>query len=105
VTVNETSESLSPVQATRDQRLIAVSVPKGTTLRHLSLLYLDRFDQPTLTAIRLLNPAITDPNHLEADQRILLPLYLRRDVLAAASADVIPSSIGLKPEHAPGETP
>jgi type II secretory pathway predicted ATPase ExeA len=105
VTVNETPESLSPVQATQDQRLIAVSVPKGATLRHLSLVYLDRFDQPTLTAIRLLNPAITDPNHLEANQRILLPLYLRRDVLKAASADGISSSIALKPEHAPGEAP
>jgi hypothetical protein len=84
---NKSSESLGVGQAAPDRRVVGVTVEKGATLRHLSLLYLDRFDRPTLSAILLLNPSIADPNYIEAGQRIRLPWYLRRDGPKGPSVD------------------
>ena len=67
-----------PAIAASNGGVLSVPVERGATLRHLSLLYLDRFDAKTLNEICVLNPGITDPNHLEAGQRLRLPVYLRR---------------------------
>lgn len=64
---------------------IPVVVEKDVTLRHLCLLYLNRFDQRTLAEIAKLNPAVTNPDQLWAGQRILLPLYMKR---ASAATDL-----------------
>jgi len=55
-----------------------VVVSPGVTLRHLCLLYLDRFDPTTLAQIRALNPTMTDPDYIEAGQTLRLPLDARQ---------------------------
>ncbi len=85
--VTNPSQTPGDFQAGPDPRVISVVIEKNATLRHVSLLYLDRFDQPTLAAIRQLNPAITDPNRLEVGQQIRLPLYLHRDATERMHAD------------------
>ncbi len=93
------------VQTAQDPRVISVVIEKNITLRHVSLLYLDRFDPPTLAAIRLLNPAIKDPNRIEAGQEIRLPLYLHRD-LSDRVTDALGSRFVMgKPENSPGGQP
>jgi type II secretory pathway predicted ATPase ExeA len=59
--------------------VLSLVVEKGTTLRHISLQNLGRFDSQSLAAILSLNPEITDPDRIEAGQRIRLPLNLRRN--------------------------
>jgi general secretion pathway protein A len=104
-TVSDPSEVSNPNLPAQNPRVIAAVVTKGATLRHLSLLYLDRFDQPTLAAIRRLNPAITDPNHLEVGQQILLPLDLRQGALTRLTATVDQGLIAAKPDNSPEERP
>jgi len=86
-TTPSTSESLglaegynarrSPMQsdlgATQRDQSLTVVVKPGVTLKHLGLLYLDRYDSVTLAQIRALNPTLTDPNHIEAGQLLRLP--------------------------------
>jgi general secretion pathway protein A len=72
------NRSLPPARPS-DVRVLTVIVEKGATLRHLSLVYLNRFDPIALREIRALNPELTDPDHIELGQQIRLPLYLRRD--------------------------
>ena len=55
-----------------------IVVEKQNTLRHLSLEYLNRFDNQTIDVIRALNPAIVDPDRIEAGQRLRLPIHFRR---------------------------
>jgi hypothetical protein len=55
-----------------------IVVEKQNTLRHLSLEYLNRFDSQTINEIRALNPAIVDPDRIEAGQRLRLPIHFRR---------------------------
>jgi type II secretory pathway predicted ATPase ExeA len=93
------------VQVMQDPSVISVVVEKNATLRHISLLYLDRFDQRTLAAIRVLNPSITDPNHLEAGQQIRLPLGLRRRVSDPVRADSSRSFVVRKLESSSEEHP
>jgi len=57
---------------------MTVVVEYEATLRHLCLQYLGRFDEATILEIFSLNPQLTDPSHIEAGQRLRLPLYLRR---------------------------
>jgi general secretion pathway protein A len=78
-TKSEPSEWPRSEHAVPDRLVTPITVTRGTTLRHLSLLYLDRFDQQTLAEICRLNPTITDPNQIDAGMRIRLPVYLRRD--------------------------
>lgn len=58
---------------------LAILVEKNDTLRHLSLRYLGRFDLNALIEICTLNPAITDPDHIEAGQQIQIPMALQRE--------------------------
>jgi uncharacterized protein involved in exopolysaccharide biosynthesis len=81
--------------ATGDHRIVTVVVEPHATLRHLSLLYLNRFGPSTLAAIRLLNPAMTDPNHIEPGEQLRLPLYLRRAVPGATEALAEPAAAGV----------
>ena len=69
-----------PTQATRRTSSLTVIVKQGVTLRHLCLLYLDRFDPATLAEIRALNPGIADSDHIEAGQPLRLPLAERREM-------------------------
>jgi general secretion pathway protein A len=103
--MSEPVEFSSRTQAASDPRVTAVVVARGATLRHLSLLYLDRFDAPTLAAIRRLNPAITDPNHLEAGEQILLPFDLRRDTANEMSAGGAEHLIAGRPEDPTEDRP
>ncbi len=84
---SDSPQSLSHVRPGEDPRVIGVVIEKNVTLRHLSLLYLGRFDSVALAAILLLNPAIADPNHIEAGRQVRLPLYLRRDARGHAEPD------------------
>jgi type II secretory pathway predicted ATPase ExeA len=59
-----------PAAATTER--FVVVAPKQT-LRQICLLHLGRYDGNVVEAIRRLNPALTDPNHLEAGQKIVLP--------------------------------
>jgi len=52
---------------------VEVVLPAATTLRHLSLEYLGRFDSATQSTIWALNPEIVDPNHIPAGQSVRLP--------------------------------
>jgi type II secretory pathway predicted ATPase ExeA len=54
-----------------------IIVEKQNTLRHLSLEYLNRFDSKTIDEIRALNPAIIDPDHIDAGQQLRLPIRFR----------------------------
>ena len=88
-----------PFGVTPDARTLTVVTGDGATLRQLSLLYLDKFDPATLAEIRSLNPTITDPNHIDAGQRVTLPLYPARELYAGPAA----STGG--PEFRQGEQP
>lgn len=65
----------------RDKRekggIRTIVVEKQNTLRHLSLEYLNRFDSETIDEIRALNPAIVDPDRIEAGQQLRLPVHFR----------------------------
>lgn len=63
---------------TSEASALTVFVEKDVTLRHLCLQYLGRFDEATILEVFSLNPQITDPAHIEAGQRLRLPLHLRR---------------------------
>jgi general secretion pathway protein A len=52
---------------------VMVEVKPWQTLEQISVSYFGRFDQKLVQEIRTLNPQITDINHLEAGQRIVLP--------------------------------
>jgi len=87
-----TPSSLAEKQA---RGLVAtVVVEKQDTLRHLSLEYLNRFDDKTIDEIRALNPAITDLDRIETGQRLRLPIHLRRTGLSGtqSAAQVAPFS-------------
>jgi hypothetical protein len=58
---------------------VVTIVEKGTTLRHLSLLYLQRYDLPTLARLCAFNH-ISEPNQIQIGQTIYIPLSLRRSV-------------------------
>jgi general secretion pathway protein A len=62
-----------------DDRVFSVVVARGTTLRHVSLQYLGRYDPADLAAILSLNPKITNPDEIQAGQEVRLPLSLLRD--------------------------
>ena len=57
---------------------IEIVVGREDTLRHLSLEYLNRFDDKTLAEIRALNPTIASPDRIETGQHLRLPVHLRR---------------------------
>lgn len=52
---------------------VVVEVKPWQTLEQISVSHFGRFDQELVQEIRALNPQITDINHLEAGQRIVLP--------------------------------
>jgi general secretion pathway protein A len=62
----------APVQEIGAEGFLVVVAPKQT-LRQICLLHLGRYDQHLVNTIRALNPALVDPGHLEAGQKILLP--------------------------------
>jgi type II secretory pathway predicted ATPase ExeA len=73
---SSTQPSEKPADASAIASTLAILVERDDTLRHLSLQYLGRFDLQALIEICTLNPAITDPNHIEVGQRIRMPLIL-----------------------------
>ncbi len=102
VVPNETVASHPESQAAS---VVGVTVEKNVTLRHLCLLYLNRFDQRTIAAIQYLNSEIADPNRLQAGQRIRLPLYLRRDSPYRPPTGPGEKPAMEKPNPAPGGQP
>ena len=79
-------------------RIFTVTAGKQDTLRHLSLEYLGKFDAATLGAITTLNPEITDPDRIEAGQRLRFPIELRRENLRETSSTAQPASATLREE-------
>lgn len=71
------SDSSIPAGLSDNDRILTVAVEKEVTLLDLSFRHLGRFDETTLEKTLALNPSLTDVNHIEAGQRIRLPLYLR----------------------------
>lgn len=75
-------------QAAPPSENLSVVVKQGVTLRHLCLLYLDRYDPATLAQIRILNPTMMDPDHIETGQSLLLPhARLRLNLARAADSE------------------
>jgi general secretion pathway protein A len=64
--------ALSAAARTGDTTVIVVVKPQETLYR-ICLEHFRRFDEKLLQQVRALNPRITDPNHIEAGQRIILP--------------------------------
>jgi hypothetical protein len=60
----ETASGVQPFQ---------VKVGRHQTLRDVALQYLGEFNETRLRQIRALNPKLTNPNHVEAGQKIWLP--------------------------------
>ena len=52
---------------------VVVEVKPGQTLHHITVTHFGRADRKLMKEIRALNPRITDPNHIEIGQRIVLP--------------------------------
>ena len=52
---------------------VVVEVRPSQTLEQISVSHFGRFDKKLLQEIRALNPRITDPDHIETGQRIILP--------------------------------
>ena len=52
---------------------VVIEVKAGQTLEGISIGYFGRFDTEVAQEIRAFNPQITDPDHLETGQRIVLP--------------------------------
>jgi general secretion pathway protein A len=52
---------------------VVVEVKPGQTLWQISVGHFGRIDRKLVEEIRALNPRITDPNHIETGQRIVLP--------------------------------
>ena len=52
---------------------VVVEVEPSQTLEQVSVSHFGRFDNKLLQEIRALNPRITDPDHIETGQRIILP--------------------------------
>jgi hypothetical protein len=52
---------------------VVVEVMPGQTLWHITLDHFGRSDKNLVEEVRALNPRITDPNHIEPGQRIVLP--------------------------------
>jgi general secretion pathway protein A len=75
------------------RRIFTVTAGKQDTLRHLSLQYLGKFDAATLAAIVALNPEITDPDHIEAGQRLRFPISIRRENPGEATAALQPAPV------------
>lgn len=67
-----------------------ITVEKNATLDQISLKVFGRSDRATIDLIRNLNPSISDPNHIEAGQRLLLPTYFRRASKPRTSAVAVP---------------
>ena len=64
-------QSRHPIQV--EESVTIVEVAPHQTLAEISRIHLGQFDSNTLRKIRELNPRLTDPNHILAGQRILLP--------------------------------
>lgn len=55
-------------------RSFQVKVQRHQTLKDVALRYLGKYDESTLRRIRVLNPKLVNPNHLQAGQTIWLPV-------------------------------
>lgn len=76
-----------------EREVLAVTVQRDDTLRHLSLAYLGRYDAAALIEISSLNPAIIDPNHIEIGQVIRMPLYLRNESSGQTQASSLATTV------------
>jgi hypothetical protein len=61
------------VKRAQNQKQFAITVQSHQTLEDISVQYLGGFDLERLHKILALNPGLTDPNHIEIGQEILLP--------------------------------
>ena len=71
-----------------------VTIEPGETLQDISIRYLGEYDSLRLRQIQKLNPSLTDPNHIETGQRLLLPVLsttsLARDAAHQESKRTLP---------------
>jgi hypothetical protein len=72
---------------------LEVRLPAGTTLRHLSLEYVGRFDISTQKQIWALNPEIIDPNHVPAGQMVRLPVGRNADSPSLQTTSTSPREV------------
>ena len=56
-----------------DRQPVEITVEPHQTLHAIAVRYLGDFDEKSLQQLRSLNPRLTDPNHIEAGQKIRLP--------------------------------
>jgi type II secretory pathway predicted ATPase ExeA len=67
------NEETKPPETAPDNTPFAITVKPDQTLQNISEQYLGGFDIQRLHQILALNPKLTDPDHIEVGQRILLP--------------------------------
>jgi general secretion pathway protein A len=60
-------------QAAENATPFEVTVTRDQTLRDIAMQYLGGFDQKRLHQIQVLNPKLTDPDHIEVGQNLWLP--------------------------------
>jgi type II secretory pathway predicted ATPase ExeA len=63
----------APVASSREQVQESVRVLQGQTLYRISVDNLGRYDPKVLTAIRNLNPWLSDPDYIRVGQQVLMP--------------------------------
>lgn len=63
----------SAMVASDDPKTINVVVQPGETLRQITLRTMGQYNEKAIEQIQHLNPGLTDPNHIEANQRIRVP--------------------------------
>jgi type II secretory pathway predicted ATPase ExeA len=76
-----TTYAADPQETDSGQILTVVARPQQT-LKEISLIYLGHFDRQVFEEICLLNPGLTDPNHIQGGQ--LIRLHLRPHALTKA---------------------
>jgi hypothetical protein len=65
--------NLQVLEPSPERAPMPVQISQGQTLSRISVESLGRYDRQILDELRILNPWLSDPNHIQTGQRILIP--------------------------------